>query len=157
MSIIVIPAISWTLTSKFVSSPSSSEDIVLSFSKEEQFNSQSKTKEIQQLDDQIEEIKRDKETIKILLEEKKISEEIRIQIEEENEILQKKTITLQNEIKIAKETIKKNDYEKKEIKFLELNLLYGAKCKKTFYNNLYKIGTIEYRNCVLNKGVIKKN
>ena len=38
------------------------------------------------------------------------------------------------------------------MKFLELNLLYGRKCKKTFYNKLYKVGTTEYRECVLKKG-----
>ena len=43
-----------------------------------------------------------------------------------------------------------------EIKFLELNLLYGHKCRKTFLKaNLHKVDTPEYRNCVLNKGVIK--
>ena len=39
-----------------------------------------------------------------------------------------------------------------EINFLRLNYQYGHKCKKTFYNQLYKIGTPEYKACVLNKG-----
>ena len=46
---------------------------------------------------------------------------------------------------------------KKKCSFLELNLIYGPKCKKNFYNKLYKIGTPEYRACVLNKGPQIKN
>ena len=42
--------------------------------------------------------------------------------------------------------------------FKELNLKYGSKCKKRIFNELYKVGTPEYRACVLNKGIkIKKN
>jgi rod shape-determining protein MreC len=130
---------------------------VLSFSKEEQAITRSANEEIQQIDDQISEIKKDKETIKILLEQKKISQETRVKIEEENELLKKKKIILQNEIKLAKETIEQYEIKKEDIKFLELNLLYSSKCKKTFYNNLYKVGTAEYRNCVLNKGLINRN
>ena len=45
-----------------------------------------------------------------------------------------------------------------DLEFLELNLLYGSKCKKNIFNKLYKVGTPEYRACVLNKGIkIKKN
>ena len=43
------------------------------------------------------------------------------------------------------------------IKFLEMNFLYGKNCRKTFMNKLYKEGTDEYRDCVLNKGKVKKN
>ena len=44
-----------------------------------------------------------------------------------------------------------------DLAFLELNLTHGHKCRKTmFRNKLYKIGTDEYRACVLNKAVIEK-
>ena len=128
---------------------------ILSFSKEEKFLTKKTNKEIEEIDNQIKEIKKDKETLALLLEQKKIAEEIRIKIEEENIYLKTKMIRLQNEISVAKKVIKDHETEKEEIKFLELNLLYGAKCKKTFYNKLYKVGTIEYRNCILKKGKVK--
>jgi rod shape-determining protein MreC len=40
------------------------------------------------------------------------------------------------------------------MEFLKLNLLYGHKCRKTIFNKLYKVGTPEYKNCVLQKGKI---
>ena len=39
-----------------------------------------------------------------------------------------------------------------DLKFLQLNLLHGHKCRKTLINQLYKINTVEYRNCVMKKG-----
>ena len=44
--------------------------------------------------------------------------------------------------------------QKEKIKYLELNLLHGHKCRKTMFNKLYKVGTPEYKNCVLQKGKI---
>ena len=91
-----------------------------------------------------------------MLEQKKIADEIRIKISEENTILKNKTIKLEKEIAIAKNEIKENKDSTAHIKFLELNLLYAHKCRKTFYNNLYKVGSQEYRDCIFNRGV-KKN
>jgi len=96
------------------------------------------------------------ETLKILLEQKKIAEEIRIKIEEENTIFKRKIIDQQNEILIIKDDIKKNIIQKEEIKFLKLNLIYGHKCKKSVFNNLYKVTSKKYRDCVFRKG-LKKN
>ena len=43
--------------------------------------------------------------------------------------------------------------DKEELNFLRLNLQYGHKCRKSFLNNKgYRIGTPEYKNCVLTKG-----
>jgi rod shape-determining protein MreC len=125
---------------------------VLSFSKEEPSLIDPAKEEIKILNKQISEIEMDKETIKVLLEEKKIFNDSRIKIEEENSYLKNRIISLQDEISITKKVIKKYEAQKEEIKFLELKLIYGNKCKKTFYNNLYKVGTKEYRTCVLNKG-----
>ena len=67
--------------------------------------------------------------------------------------LKNEEIRLKNEkekrIKAEEEFISKNKEEKI---FKELDLKYGAKCKKTFFNRLYKVGTAEYKTCVLNKG-----
>ena len=41
--------------------------------------------------------------------------------------------------------------EKQKI-FKDLELKYSPNCKKTFFNKLYKVGTSEYKNCILNKG-----
>ena len=129
---------------------------VLSFSKEKSPLQEPNEDEIKSLNIQIAEMNTAKETIKVLLGEKNISKEIRIKIEEENNLLKNKIITLQKTMSLAKKTIAKHEDQKKEIKFLELNLLYGHKCRKSNFNRLYKIGTPEYRTCVLNKGQ-KKN
>ena len=129
---------------------------VLSFTKEKLSLVEPNKKEIKRLNDQIIEIQTTKETIKVLLEEKTITKEIRIKIEDENNSLRNEIINLQNKASIAKKTIEQYEAQNKEKQFIELNLLYGKECKKTSFNNFYKIGTPEYKNCVLNKGP-KKN
>ena len=71
--------------------------------------------------------------------------------------LKAKITKLENEMLIIKKTIQQDDIRKQEILFLELNLLYEKKCKKTFYNKLYVKGSEDYKNCILSKGVVKKN
>ena len=93
--------------------------------------------------------------LSFLIEQKKIADEVRIKIEEENIILKNKTVELEKEISIAKITIEKDTIGRNNLVFLQLNLLHGHKCRKTFYNNLFKVNTEEYRKCVLNKGVDK--
>ena len=99
----------------------------------------------------------EKESFKILLEQKKIAHEIRIKIEEENLLLKKKNIELRNQLSISKNTILQYKAQESKIKFAELNILYKKKCKKTVFNKLYKENSQEYIACVLNKGKIKKN
>jgi rod shape-determining protein MreC len=125
---------------------------VISFSKEVVALDQSSKKNLKQMDDQIAEATRKKENIRILVEEKKIAEEIRSKIEEENSTLKGRVFKLQNELSEAKQIAIENEIEKKNIEFLELNLLYGHKCRKNIFNTLYKIGTPEYKACVLRKG-----
>ena len=129
---------------------------VLSFSKETLGLTKPIKNELKEIDNKITIIK-NAETLKILLEEKKISDETRIKIESENEQLKSNAIKLTNEISKLKAISEKINKKSKDLEFLELNLLYGSKCKKNFYNNLYKVGTVAYRNCVLNKAKIKKN
>ena len=74
-----------------------------------------------------------------------------------DDYLKAKITKLENEMLIIKKTIQQDDIRKQEILFLELNLLYEKKCKKTFYNKLYVKGSEDYKNCILSKGVVKKN
>ena len=61
-------------------------------------------------------------------------------------------------LKESDEKMMEDQKKSKNLEFLELNLIYGHKCRKTiFKSNLFKVGTDEYRACVLNKGNNKKN
>ena len=56
-----------------------------------------------------------------------------------------------------KETISKFNIDTEELEFLRLNLEYGHKCRKSFFNNKgFTVGSQEYKNCVLNKGRINQ-
>ena len=127
---------------------------VISFSKEEKTLDETSKNELKTMDAQILEATKQKENIRILLEEKKIAEEVRKNIEEENRQLKNKIFNLQTKLADTEEIVEEQINQKEEIKFLELNLLYGHKCRKTVFNKLYKVGTSEYRNCVLQKGKI---
>ena len=80
---------------------------VTSFSKEGQLTKAKEKAEIDKIDKEIGEIKKDKENIKILLEQKKIASEIRIKIENENQELKKRMINLTKELTLANDKIKK--------------------------------------------------
>jgi rod shape-determining protein MreC len=96
--------------------------------------------------------------IKVFKKQRVINEEIRVKLERENAILKERFINTKKELEDEKQKIKKVYIKSEDTIFLELNLLYGHKCRKTFFHNkLFKINTIEYRTCVLNKGLIKKN
>jgi rod shape-determining protein MreC len=103
------------------------------------------------------------ENINFFKKQKEISEEIREKLEDQNNLLneqlielRKENIKLNNLVKKTNTRIHQNDVEMKNLKFLELNLLYGNKCSKDNYKNIlkkkYKVGTPEYKACVLNKG-----
>ena len=66
---------------------------------------------------------------------------------------------------LEKKIIKNSDYnyevflakdlDKKELKFLRLNLEHGHKCRKSFFNSKgFLPGSSEYKTCVLSKGRI---
>ena len=133
---------------------------VVSFSKEKFFLDTPSQKDTQKLEYEIEETNQQQETLRILLEQKKIADDIRGKIEKENNFLRNEGVRLKNEILVEKEINQKNKIQKKteneDIKFLEMNLYYGHKCRKSTFNKLYKVGTLKYRECVLNKG-LKKN
>jgi len=92
-------------------------------------------------------------TLRILLEQKKIADEIRLKIQQENDFLRIDRARLKNEILAEKKINQQNKIQAEEMKFLKMNLSYGHKCRKNAFNNRYIVGTAEYRKCVLNKGL----
>ena len=79
-------------------------------------------------------------------------------IEENTELAsQNKNLLTQNkklEDKITKQIkeINQNKLDQEEFEFLKLNLLYSSKCQKSVFKKGYKVGTPEYKNCILKKG-----
>ena len=98
--------------------------------------------------------------IKILEDELKIIEDINLKFKGENDYLKMKVNDLnnqisnfKNEISSQNEKIAQFDLDKKETEFLKMNLYYGHKCRRSFFNTKgFTVGSDEYRNCVLNKG-----
>jgi len=119
---------------------------------------QSNKKIFKENSDQITEINNQLENIKVLKQQKVINNEIQLKLELENLKLKKDLINVREKLKISDEQkmsqIKKNS----NLEFLELNLIHGHKCRKSiFKSQLYKVGTDEYKACVLNKGPNAKN
>ena len=100
--------------------------------------------------------------LKILEDELKIIEQSNIKFKDENEILKSKINDLNNEILVfkseilnQKQTISKFNLDTEELEFLRLNLEFGHKCRKSFFNSKgFSVGTLAYKRCVLNKGRI---
>ena len=98
--------------------------------------------------------------LKILEDELKIIEQSNIKFKDENENLKSKINDLNNEIlgfqleiSNQKQTISKFNLDEQELVFLRLNLEYGHKCRKSFFNSKgFSVGTTGYKKCVLNKG-----
>ena len=107
-------------------------------------------------DKELEIIIRQEEGFKVLQQQKIIDDEIRDKFEKENTILKEKIIASEKKLEKANKTLDEIKLKNDEIEFLELRLLYGHKCRKTFYNKLFVIGSIEYKDCVLNKGPKKE-
>ena len=107
---------------------------------------------------QITEMNNQAQKIKVLKQQKIINDEVQSKLQSENSKLKNDLTDIQNLLKISDDKIKKEQGKSQNLEFLELNLLHGHKCKKSlFKNHLFKIGTDGYRNCVLNKGPIKRN
>ena len=126
---------------------------VVSFSKENNLLELSSKKDSQKLEEEIEVTNQQQETLRILLEQKKIADEIRLKIQQENDFLRSDRARLKNEILTEKKINQQNKIQAEEMKFLKMNLSYGHKCRKNAFNNRYIVGTAEYRKCVLNKGL----
>jgi rod shape-determining protein MreC len=142
---------------------------VVSFSKEKNILDLSSKNNSETLNEEIKETNQQQETLRILIEQKKIADEIRVKIQKENNFLRNERIglkkesdflrnesdRLKNEILITKKNNQKNKIQDEEIEFLKKNLFYGHKCRKNLINGLHTVGTPEYRKCVLKKGLKK--
>ena len=119
---------------------------------------QSNKKNFKKSNSQIAEINSQAEDIQLLKQQKIINKEIQLKLQSENIRLKEDIINFKEELKKSSERIKADKKKNKNLEFLELNLLHGHKCRKRlFKSKLYIVGTDEYRDCVLNKGPIKKN
>ena len=144
---------------------------VLSFSKEKNSLDILSKNNAKKLEYEIEETNQQLENLRILLEQKKIADEIRVKIQKENDFLRNERVRLKKErdllrdesvrlkhkILAEKQNNQKNEIQDEEIEFLRLNLYYGHKCRKNAFNNRYRVGTDKYRKCILNKGLSKIN
>ena len=142
---------------------------VVSFSKEKNLLDVLSKNNAKKIEYEIEESNQQLENLRILLEQKKIADEIRIKIQKENDFLRNERVRIKNErdflknenirlknkILTEKQNDQKNKIQDEEMKFLKMNLYYGHKCRKNPFNNRYKVGTAEYRKCILNKGLVK--
>ena len=97
--------------------------------------------------------------LKLLNDQIKILEETNKKFIEENENLISKNKVVEVENDNLKITIKKqideinqSKIDQKELEFLRLNLLYSSKCQKSAFKKGFKIGTPEYRKCILSRG-----
>ncbi len=89
----------------------------------------------------------------------KILNETNQEFIEENQILKtqsnelnNKIFELKKELNIKEDKIKQNILDKKELEFLRLNLIYSSKCQRSTFRKGFKVGTPEYRNCILSRG-----
>ena len=98
--------------------------------------------------------------VKILEDEKRIIEETNLKFKEENDYLKFRINDLSNEISSYKNiissqktVINQSNTNKEELEFLRLNLIYSHKCQtRKLFSTGFKVGTPEYRKCILNKG-----
>ncbi len=98
-------------------------------------------------------------------EEKKLLEEEKLvlqkEIEEQRKKHEEEKIRLEQEKleaqkKAAEEKLEVQRKLEEEVKFNKLEPKYRFNCQKRIYNKLFKIGSEEYRTCILNKGPEKK-
>ena len=100
--------------------------------------------------------------LKILEDELEIIEQSNAKFKSENDDLKNEISSLNKQISGYQQTISNQkqilsqfELDKKELKFLRLNLEFGHKCRKSFFNAKgFLPGSSEYKNCVLSKGRI---
>tara|TARA_A100000164_G_scaffold234775_1_gene208490 strand:+ start:1 stop:1224 length:1224 start_codon:yes stop_codon:yes gene_type:complete len=63
-----------------------------------------------------------------------------------------KVSDLQETIESQNQKIQQNSIDQKELNFLRLNLIYSSKCQKSTFKKGFKVGTPEYKACILSKG-----
>ena len=98
--------------------------------------------------------------LKILENEIKIIEDTNLKFKQENDNLRtyinslnSKILNLDNKIISQNEEISQFNLNTEEMEFLKMNLYYGHKCRRSFFNSKgFSAGTPEYKKCVMNKG-----
>ena len=97
--------------------------------------------------------------LSMLNEKNKILDETNTKFREENQTLESqnnklnnKIYDLQNKLDDQKNKIVQNTINKEELNFLRLNLLYSSKCQRAVFKSGYKVGTPEYKKCILTRG-----
>ena len=117
------------------------------------------TSSVEKTDGSVSSAGTEKIKLNILNEELKILSETNDKFLEENQMLKsklndsdKKILKLRKEIDIQKKEIVQNAVDQNELIFLRLNLIHSSKCKKTAFKKGYKVGTKEYKDCILRKG-----
>ncbi len=98
--------------------------------------------------------------LNLLNEEKRILDETNSKFLEENQFLKSQTnelndkiVELQKKIDVQKNEISQYSIDQEELAFLKLNLLYSHKCQtRKLFNTGFKVGTPEYKACILRKG-----
>ena len=95
----------------------------------------------------------------ILNEEKRILDETNSKFLEENQFLKSQTnelnnkiYDLQNKLVTTEKKLSQNIIDQKELDFLRLNLIYSSKCTRAAFKTGYKVGTPEYKACILRRG-----
>ena len=62
-------------------------------------------------------------------------------------------VNIKGTFNVLEACVKNNtEVDKQELDYLRLNLIYSGKCRKTVFNDGYKIGTEDYKNCILRRG-----
>ena len=130
---------------------------IISYIKENINLDQSNKKMFEINSEKMREIKNLSKDINVLQQQKIINKDIRNKFELENTQLKKNIIYIKTKLTEQNKEIEENKIKDKNIKFLEMNLIYGHKCRKSFFKpNYFKVNSNEYRACVLNKAVIEK-
>ena len=63
--------------------------------------------------------------------------------------LNNKISDLQNKLNIQEKKTLQNIIDQEELEFLRLNLIHSSKCKRTVFKKGYRVGTPEYKECIL--------
>ena len=62
---------------------------------------------------------------------------------------------LKAENDFQKNVIQQHNLDQEELEFLRLNLIYSSKCQsKKLFSTGFKVGTEEYKECIMRKGKI---
>ena len=69
--------------------------------------------------------------------------------------LTKQIEILKSENEYQKSVIQQHNLDQEELEFLRLNLIYSSKCQsKKLFSTGFKVGTEEYKKCIMRKGKI---